>query len=431
MSLEFLLGRMLQNSLVNIDMEAKYKDALMQIGCKLEDIYEEEQDPALGNGGLGRLAACFLDSLATLDIPAMGYGIRYDYGIFRQEIKDGYQVENPDYWLAKGNPWEIERSDVTYPVRFFGSFTKSGAAPGVANWYGGETVIAMAYDTPVPGFNTYNTNRLRLWRSRPGNEFDLQKFNDAQYDKSIMERQRAEYITSVLYPNDSTWEGKELRLKQQYFFCCGTIQDIVKRFKLNNSNWNDFSKLNQIQLNDTHPAIAAIELLRILLDIEKLPYDQAWSIVTQTFAYTNHTVLPEALEKWSVNMMQNMLPRHMDLIYHVNHLFMEEIGKRYPGDGKKKETLSCIEGWEEKRVRMANLAIICSHNVNGVAALHTEILKRSVFLDFYQMWPHKFLNMTNGVTPRRWLYCCNPGLSKLISDTIGNEDDWITDMRMV
>jgi len=431
MSLEFLLGRMLQNSLVNIDMEAKYKDALMQIGCKLEDIYEEEQDPALGNGGLGRLAACFLDSLATLDIPAMGYGIRYDYGIFRQEIKDGYQVENPDYWLAKGNPWEIERSDVTYPVRFFGSFTKSGAAPGVANWYGGETVIAMAYDTPVPGFNTYNTNRLRLWRSRPGNEFDLQKFNDAQYDKSIMERQRAEYITSVLYPNDSTWEGKELRLKQQYFFCCGTIQDIVKRFKLNNSNWNDFSKLNQIQLNDTHPAIAAIELLRILLDIEKLPYDQAWSIVTQTFAYTNHTVLPEALEKWSVNMMQNMLPRHMDLIYHVNHLFMVEIGKRYPGDGKKKETLSCIEGWEEKRVRMANLAIICSHNVNGVAALHTEILKRSVFLDFYQMWPHKFLNMTNGVTPRRWLYCCNPGLSKLISDTIGNEDDWITDMRMV
>ena len=431
MSLEFLLGRMLQNSLVNIDMEAKYKDALMEIGCKLEDVYEEEQDPALGNGGLGRLAACFLDSLATLDIPAMGYGIRYDYGIFRQEIKDGYQVEMPDYWLAKGNPWEIERPDVTYPVSFFGSFTKSGAAPGVANWYGGETVIAMAYDTPIPGFNTYNTNRLRLWRTRPGNEFDLQKFNDAQYDKSIMERQRAEYITSVLYPNDSTWEGKELRLKQQYFFCCGTIQDIIKRFKLNNSNWNDFSKLNQIQLNDTHPAIAAVELLRILVDVEKLPYDQAWSIVTTTFAYTNHTVLPEALERWSVNMMQNLLPRHMDLIYHVNHLFMEEVGKRYPGDAKKKETLSCIEGWEDKRVRMANLAIICSHHVNGVAALHTEILKRSVFLDFYQMWPHKFLNMTNGVTPRRWLYCCNPGLSKLISDTIGNEDDWITDMRMV
>ena len=337
----------------------------------------------------------------------------------------------PDYWLAKGNPWEIERSDVTYQVKFFGSFTKSGGVPGVANWYGGETVIAMAYDTPCPGFNTYNTNRLRLWRSRPGNEFDLQKFNDAQYDKSIMERQRAEYITSVLYPNDSTWEGKELRLKQQYFFCSATIQDIIKRFKLNNSNWNDFPKLNQIQLNDTHPAIAAIELLRVLLDVEKLNYDQAWSIVTQTFGYTNHTVLPEALEKWSVNMMQNLLPRHMDLIYHVNHLFMEEVGRRYPGDGKKKEVLSCIEGWEDKRVRMANLAIICSHHVNGVAALHSEILKRSVFADFYQMWPQKFLNMTNGVTPRRWLYCCNPGLSNLISDTIGNEDDWITDMRMI
>ena len=253
-------------------MEQKYKDAMTEIGFKLEEIYEEEVDPALGNGGLGRLAACFLDSLATLDIPAIGYGIRYDYGIFKQEIKDGYQIEMPDYWLSKGNPWEIERADVTYKVRFGGSFTKHGSGPGVANWDGGEVVIAMAYDTPVPGFNTYNTNRLRLWRSRPGNEFDLQKFNDGMYDKSIMERQRAEYITSVLYPNDSTWEGKQLRLKQQYFFCCATIQDIIKRFKLNNSNWDDFPKLNQIQMNDTHPVIAAIELLRVLLDVEKLPY---------------------------------------------------------------------------------------------------------------------------------------------------------------
>ncbi|TNV86445.1 hypothetical protein FGO68_gene14037 [Halteria grandinella] len=431
LSLEFLLGRMLQNSLVNIDMEKKYKDALTDIGFKLEEIYEEEVDPALGNGGLGRLAACFLDSMATLDIPAMGYGIRYDYGIFKQQIQDGYQVEQPDYWLAKGNPWEIERPDVAYPVRFGGTFTKSGSGCGVGRWEGGEVVMAIAYDTPVPGFNTYNTNRLRLWRSRPGNEFDLQKFNDGQYDKSIMERQRAEYITSVLYPNDSTWEGKQLRLKQQYFFCCATIQDIIKRFKLNNTNWNDFPKLNQIQLNDTHPAIAAIELLRVLLDVERLPYDQAWMIVTGTFGYTNHTVLPEALEKWSVNMLQSLLPRHMDLIFFINQIFLEEVKRRFPGDGRRLEVVSMIEGWEDKRVRMANVAIVCSHHVNGVAALHTQILKASVFKDFYEIFPDKFLNMTNGVTPRRWLYCCNPGLAQLISDTINNDDDWVTDMRMV
>jgi starch phosphorylase len=423
---------MLQNSLVNIDMEKKYKDALTEIGFKLEDIYDEEVDPALGNGGLGRLAACFLDSMATLDIPAMGYGIRYDYGIFKQEIKDGHQIEMPDYWLAKGNPWEIERADVSYLVRFGGYVTKpTGNSANPATWDGGEVVKAIAYDTPVPGFNTYNTNRLRLWRSKPSNEFDFQKFNDGMYDKSIMERQRAEYITSVLYPNDSTYEGKELRLKQQYFFCSATIQDIIKRFKLNNSNWNDFSKLNQIQLNDTHPAIAAIELLRVLLDVERLPFDQAWTIVTGTFAYTNHTVLPEALEKWSVNMLHSLLPRHMDLIFFINHIFLEDVKRRYPGNGRKCEVLSMIEGWEDKRVRMANVAIVCSHHVNGVAALHTEILKASVFKDFFELFPHKFLNMTNGVTPRRWLYCCNPGLSKLISETIDNEDDWVTDMRMI
>ena len=251
------------------------------------------------------------------------------------------------------------------------------------------------------------------------------------YDKSIMERQRAEYITSVLYPNDSTWEGKQLRLKQQYFFSCATIQDIVKRFKLNNQNWNDFPKLNQIQLNDTHPTIAAIELLRVLLDVERLPYDQAWYIVTNTFAYTNHTVLPEALERWSVNMMQQLLPRHMDLIFFINHVFLEEVKRRYPGDGRRVEILSMIEGWEEKRVRMANLAIVCSHHVNGVAALHTQILKQTVFKEFFEYYPEKFLNMTNGVTPRRWLYSCNPGLSKLISDTIGDEDLWVTDMRVI
>jgi len=429
-SLEFLMGRLLQNMLVNIDMEDGYKKALMDIGYDLENVYEEETDAALGNGGLGRLAACFLDSMATLEIPAWGYGIRYDYGIFKQLIKDGRQIEIPDFWLKNGNPWEIERSDVVYPVRFYGRVEKySEGGVERANWLDGQLVMAQAYDTPIPGYNTYNTNNLRLWRSRPCNEFNFDSFNSGDYFGAIAERQSAEYITSVLYPNDSTPSGKELRLKQQYFFCSASLRDIIRRFKTNHANdWSQFSNKNQIQLNDTHPGISTVELLRILLDEEKLDYREAWNVVYNTFAYTNHTVLPEALEKWSVALLTKLLPRHMELIYLVNHYFIEKIRAKYPGDDNKVMRMSLIEEGDEKKVRMAYLSIVCSHTVNGVAALHTDLLRETIFSEFNHLYPGKIQNKTNGVTPRRWLHCCNPGLSELISDTVGSVDEWITDL---
>lgn len=432
-SLEFLMGRMMQNMMVNIDMESKYKDALMEIGYNLEDLYEEETDAALGNGGLGRLAACFLDSLATLEIPAWGYGIRYDFGIFKQEIKDGKQVEIPDFWLKQGNPWEIERSDVVYPVRFGGtSRSYQDGETRRAHWEGGQIVIAQAYDTPVPGYNTYNTNNLRLWRSRPCNEFDFGSFNQGDYFGAIQERQQAEYITSVLYPNDSTPEGKELRLKQQYFFCCASIQDIIRRYKNKHGNdWSLFAQKNQIQLNDTHPAIASVELLRVLIDIEKLSYGHAWDIVYHTFAYTNHTVLPEALEKWAVALFERLLPRHLELIYLINHLYIEKLKQRYPGDGEKISRMSIIEEGYEKKVRMAYLSIVCSHTVNGVAQLHSDLLKTTIFSEFHAFYPGKIQNKTNGVTPRRWLHCCNPGLSALIGEIVGDVDEWVKTMEVL
>lgn len=383
-SLEFLMGRMMQNALVNIDMEDKYKQALLDIGYSLEDLYEQETDAALGNGGLGRLAACFLDSLATMEIPAWGYGIRYDYGIFKQVIRDGKQVEIPDYWLKHGNPWEIERPDVVYPVHFFGHTRKYTDASGVerTEWIPGQTVIAQAYDTPVPGYNTYNTNNLRLWRSRPCQEFNFDQFNRGDYFGAIGERQSAEYITSVLYPNDSSDQGKELRLKQQYFFCSASLRDIIRRYKKKHTTWDQFGELNKIQLNDTHPAISTVELLRILLDEEKLSYDEAWRTVQSTFSYTNHTVLPEALEKWSVSLIGHLLPRHMELIFLVNHIYLERLRQKFPNEPEKIQRMSLIEEGHDKKVRMAFLSIVCSHTVNGVAALHTELLKKTIFSEF-------------------------------------------------
>lgn len=332
--------------------------------------------------------------------------------------------------MSRGNPWEIERQDINYHVRFYGYIKKYNDG-GVerAHWEGGEIVVAQAYDTPIPGFNTFNTNNLRLWRSRPCNEFDFKQFNAGDYHGAIGERQKAEYITSVLYPNDSSEQGKELRLKQQYFFCSATIRDIIRRYKKTHTDWNKFHEKNQIQLNDTHPAIASIELLRILVDEEKLPWDQAWNIMYKTFAYTNHTVLPEALEKWSVKLIGNLLPRHLDLIYLINYYFLEKVKKRYPGDGNRLARMSIIEEGDEKKVRMAFLSIICSHTVNGVAALHSDLLKKTIFKDFDEMFPGKILNKTNGVTPRRWLHCCNPELSRLISDTIlDDHTEWITNL---
>lgn len=431
LSLEFLMGRSLKNALVNIDMEAEYGRAIDELGYKLEELYDEERDPGLGNGGLGRLAACFLDSLATLDYPAWGYGIRYNYGIFKQQIINGAQVEVPDYWLVNGNPWEIERNDVTYPIRFYGNVRKEivdGKERSI--WNEGELVYAVAYDNPIPGFNTFNTINLRLWRSEPANQFDFASFNHGDYFKALEARQRAEYISSVLYPNDSTQGGKELRLKQQYFFVSASIQDILRRFKKINSDWKQLPEKVAIQLNDTHPALGILELLRILLDIEKLEMDFAWSLVYQVFAYTNHTVMQEALEKWSVDLLGNLLPRHLELAYLINFFFLERIKKKYSPDDGKISHLSIIEEGTPKKIRMANLCVVGAHTVNGVAELHSELLKTTLFKDFYELFPKKFQNKTNGVTPRRWIACANPDIAELYTRTLGHRD-WLINLEFI
>jgi len=431
LSLEFLMGRALKNALVNIDMENEYSRAIDELGFKLEEIYDEERDPGLGNGGLGRLAACFLDSLATLDYPAWGYGIRYNYGIFKQQIINGAQVEVPDYWLINGNPWEIERNDVTYPIRFYGSVRKEvedGKEKHI--WTEGELVYAVAYDNPIPGFNTFNTINLRLWRSEPANQFDFASFNHGDYFKALESRQRAEYISSVLYPNDSTPGGKELRLKQQYFFVSASLQDIIRRFKKMNKDWKELPDKVAVQLNDTHPALGILELLRILLDNEKLEMDFAWSLVYKVFAYTNHTVMQEALEKWSVELLGNLLPRHLELAYLINYFFLERISKKYVGDDRRLSSMSLIEEGDVKKIRMANLCIVGSHTVNGVAELHSELLKTTLFKDFYELFPKKFQNKTNGVTPRRWIACANPELAQLYTEATGGRD-WLVNLEFV
>lgn len=431
LSLEFLLGRLMQTNLVNLNLENKYKDALEELGFSLEELYDEEVDPALGNGGLGRLAACFLDSLATLNYPAWGYGIRYDYGIFRQKIIKGYQVEFPDYWLGTQNPWEIERSDINYEV-YFGGHVEKRRENNVERsvWVPSETVIAVAYDTPVSGYDTFNTINLRLWRSRPTNEFDFNSFNSGNYFAAIESRQRAEYITSVLYPNDATESGKELRLKQQYFFCCATIQDVIRRFLKKNHLWEELPDKIAIQLNDTHPAIAIPELLRILIDVYAIDYLKAWKIVRQIFSYTNHTVLPEALEKWGVDLIGRLLPRHLEIIYLINFYFMDEISRSPNPDHLKFEmmaNMSLIEESVPKKVRMANLCVLCSHKVNGVAKLHSDLVKTKLFHHFNSLFPDRFTNKTNGVTPRRWIHCANRELSDLYTKHLGSYE-WLSDL---
>ncbi|KAL4507961.1 hypothetical protein ABPG72_021334 [Tetrahymena utriculariae] len=431
LSLEYLIGRCLQNALVNLELESQYKEAMLDMGYNLESVYEQEVDPALGNGGLGRLAACFLDSMATLNYPAWGYGLRYSYGIFRQQIKDGYQVEVPDYWLDRGNPWEIERLDVNFQIKFYGAVTKKVQdGKERTTWEGSEIIVARAYDNPAPGYNTFNTINLRLWRSLPSSEFDFKSFNQGDYFKALESRQRAEFITSVLYPNDSTYAGKELRLKQQYLLVSATIQDAIRRFKKKRKEWKEWPKYNALQLNDTHPALAIVELMRILIDIEGLEYEDAWELVYNSFAYTNHTILPEALEKWGVELLGNLLPRHLEIIYNINHIFLEKISRKYPNDWRKLSTLSLVEEGTHKTIRMANLSIVGSHAVNGVAALHSQLLTTTLFKDFYELRPTKFQNKTNGVTPRRWIRCANPGLSALLNDVVGS-DDWVIDMDIL
>lgn len=420
-SLEYLMGRLLVNNLRNAGVFDETVQALEELGLDFEEVEKEENDMGLGNGGLGRLAACFLDSLATLDLPAVGYGIHYEFGLFRQEIVKGYQVEHPDNWLRYNDPWELVRPEHTQRVQIYGQvethYDNSGR--GHVTWTGGQTILGVPYDVPICGYDTKTVNFLRLWGSKASEEFDFQVFHAGGYVEAVREKAVVETVSKVLYPNDKTESGRELRLVQQYFFVCCSLQDIIRRYQKMNEGWQGFPAKVAIQLNDTHPAVAVVELMRILVDEEKLEWDEAWSLVTQTFAYTNHTLLPEALEKWSAPLFEKVLPRHLQIIYEINRRHLEEVEKLWPGDDEKKIALSLVEEGQPKMVRMAFLAVVASHTVNGVAALHTELLKKHLFSEFNEMFPDRFQNKTNGVTPRRWLKACNPRLSSLITEKIG------------
>ncbi|KAI8103779.1 hypothetical protein M9435_006307 [Picochlorum sp. BPE23] len=429
MSMEFLMGRSLLNALYNLDIKDRYREALDELGYNLETLVEKERDAALGNGGLGRLAACFLDSMASLNLPAWGYGIRYQYGMFRQVLVDGFQHEQPDYWLNFGNPWELERSaSVAYPISFYGHVSvHDEGGKQMFRWNPGETVTSVAYDTPIPGFKTKNTINLRLWAAKPDREFDLQAFNTGDYVQAILSKQRAETLSSVLYPDDRTYEGKELRLKQQHFFVSSTVQDVVRRYKERHDGWDEFPDKVSFQMNDTHPTLLVPELMRVLMDLEGLGWTKAWELVTKTCNFTNHTVLPEALEKWPIVMLEKLLPRHTQIIYDINWRFLQQIRTKFGDDWERISKLSIIEETDDgqKFVRMAYLAVVASKNINGVAAIHSDILKHDVFNAFYEIFPEKFQNKTNGVTPRRWLAFCNPPLRELITETLGS-DNWIS-----
>jgi starch phosphorylase len=428
LSAEYLLGRALGNNLINMGLWNPTREALRELGVDLTNLLEMEPDAGLGNGGLGRLAACFLDSLATLDMPAVGYGIRYEFGIFSQEILNGYQVERADEWLKFGNPWEIVRPDRIVPVRFFGHVEQTQLPDGRmgSQWVGGKTVLGVPWDTPIAGFGAKTVNTLRLWQARASAEFDLALFNDGDYERSVVEKNDSEVISKVLYPNDQNQAGKELRLKQEYFFVACSIADIMRRYFKKHSDFTNFPKKVAIQLNDTHPAIAIAELMRVLLDEKRVPWDEAWNITQQVFGYTNHTLLPEALEKWPVSLFERLLPRHLQIIYEVNNRFMRHVQIRWPFEPERMGRMSLIEEGREKQVRMAYLAVVGSHSVNGVAGLHTKLLKKDVLTDFAEMFPERFNNKTNGVTPRRWLLACNPRLSTLITEAIG--DGWVKDL---
>ncbi|KAI6245032.1 Glycogen phosphorylase [Erysiphe necator] len=422
LSLEFLMGRALDNAMLNVGLKDVARKGVNDLGFRIEDIIDQEHDAALGNGGLGRLAACFLDSMATLNYPAWGYGLRYRYGIFKQEIVNGYQVEVPDYWLDF-NPWEFPRHDIVVDIQFYGQVKKIQDTEGKQQtiWEGGEIVKAVAFDVPIPGYETKSTNNLRLWSSKAASgEFDFQKFNSGDYESAVADQQRAETISAVLYPNDNLDRGKELRLKQQYFWVAASLYDIIRRFKKTGRAWSQFSDQVAIQLNDTHPTLAIVELQRILIDHEGLEWEKAWNIVSSTFGYTNHTVLPEALEKWSIPSFQNLLPRHLQIIFDINLFFLQFVERRFPDDQELLSRVSIIEESQPKMIRMAHLAIIGSHKVNGVAELHSDLIKTTIFKDFVKIFgPDKFTNVTNGITPRRWLHQANPRLSELIASKLG------------
>ena len=424
LSLEFLMGRMLSNAALNLNIAEPLREGLHTLGHEMEDVVEMETDAALGNGGLGRLAACFLDSMATMNIPGTGYGIRYEYGMFRQAIVDSQQVEHPDNWLRYGNVWEFQRPESTYVIKFLGRVVEFSDPDDLEHaighhWIDSENVVAMAYDVPIPGYRTNTVNNLRLWTAKAAREFDLGHFNQGNYEKSVEERNATESISKVLYPNDASANGRELRLKQQYFFVSASIQDILRRFLSKHSDWDILPEKAVIQLNDTHPAIAVAELMYQLVDVYHLKWDHAWCLVGKIFSYTNHTLMPEALETWPVDMFGKLLPRHLEIIYEINHQFLHMVNHKFPGDTGLLNRVSIIDETHGRRVRMAHLAVVGSHTVNGVAALHSELLKTTLFADFNRIYPGKLVNVTNGITPRRWLNQANPGLTKLITSAIG------------
>ncbi len=431
LSMEFLIGRSLGNSLINLGFFDAVSSVLGKMGYDMDAIREKEEDAALGNGGLGRLAACFMDSIATLKIPAYGYGINYDYGLFNQRIIDGYQVESPDNWLRFGTPWQFERSMPLYPVSFYGKVHAYYDDQGQyrCQWVDTEVVMANACDVLIPGYKNDNVINMRLWKAKASRELDLVDFNRGDYIGAVEYKVKSETISKLLYPADEAYAGRELRLKQQYFFVAATFQDIFRRFNKRSDDIDTFPDKVAVQLNDTHPAIGIPELMRLLMDIYGLQWERAFRICEKTFAYTNHTLMPEALETWPVDLMGRVLPRHLEIIYEINSRFLAQVARRYPGDQRKLREMSIIDEGPPKKIRMAHLAIVGSHSVNGVAALHTELLKNGLFQNFHDFYPGKLNNKTNGITQRRWLLKCNPGLSSLITGKIG--DGWITDLEQL
>ena len=427
LSAEFLTGPHLGNNLINLGIHARVKQAVTELGLDFDELLNEEEEPGLGNGGLGRLAACFLDSMATLEIPSLGYGIRYEFGIFYQEIQDGWQVEKTDKWLRYGNPWEVVRPEWAVEVKLGGRTERFHDAHGRlrVRWVPDRVVSGIPYDTPILGYRTNTANTLRLWRAEAPESFDFAQFNRGDYYGAVNRKIVSENITKVLYPNDEPLQGKELRLEQQYFFVSCSLQDMLRIMRTQRLPLDRFHEKFAVQLNDTHPAVAIAELMRLLVDEHAMPWEAAWDITRRTFSYTNHTLLPEALERWPLGLFGRLLPRHLEIVYEINARFLDEARLRFFGDDARIARLSLIDESGERHVRMANLACVGSHAVNGVAALHSELLKRDVLADFHALWPHKFSNKTNGVTPRRWVVLGNPRLSSLICDAIG--DGWIKD----
>ncbi|MEI6335490.1 MAG: glycogen/starch/alpha-glucan phosphorylase [Methylococcaceae bacterium] len=432
LSMEFLMGRTLSNAMLNLGVDDVVSQAMYDLGIDIEELIDAEPDAGLGNGGLGRLAACFIDSCATLQLPVTGYGLRYEYGMFSQTVVNGEQVEEPDHWLRNGNVWEIERLEYKQRIKFGGHTERHVDKEGITrvSWVDTHDILAVPFDTAIPGYQNGTVNTLRLWKATATEEFDLQEFNEGDYAESVAAKNTAENITMVLYPNDANENGKALRLQQQYLLASASLQDVLEVWiGRHGNNFSNFAAKNCFQLNDTHPSIAVAELMRLLLDNHELSWDDAWAITRNTMAYTNHTLLPEALERWSVDLFKQLLPRLMEIIFEINARFLAEVSAHWPGDKARIARMSLIEEGDRQHVRMAYLAIVGSYSVNGVAELHSKLLQQGLFHDFYQLWPEKFNNKTNGVTPRRWLAACNPELAALITETIG--DGWLTDLSLL